>query len=216
MGKVAGRDAVVVSVHVGRPRPVATRRAPVSTAIWKYPVEGRVAVRGVNLEGDDQADRSVHGGPDKAVYAYALEEVRTWEAELGHDLGEAAFGQNLTTSGLDVSGAVIGERWSIGSTLLEVAQPRLPCFKLGLRIGAPGFVKRFAQASRPGAYLRIVTEGDLGADDPIEVVSRPDHGVTSRMVSDALLRDPDLIALVVHARELPADLRRAMTDRIDG
>ncbi len=207
-------DATVISVHVGRPRTVQTRREAVSTAIWKYPVEGRVAVRGVNLDGDDQADRSVHGGPDKAVYAYAVEEVRAWETELGRDLGEAAFGQNLTTQGIDVSGALIGERWLIGSTLLEVAQPRLPCFKLGIRIGNPGFVKRFAQASRPGAYLRIVTEGDIGAHDRIEVTDRPDHAITSRMVSDAILRDPTLIPVVVRAHQLPAELRTWMTDRI--
>ncbi len=203
-----------MSVHVGRPRAVPTRGAPVTTAIWKYSVEGRVAVRGVNLDGDDQADRSVHGGPDKAVYAYAVEEVRAWEGELGRGLGGAAFGQNLTTQGIDVSGALIGERWSIGSTLLEVAQPRLPCFKLGIRIGSPGFVRQFAHASRPGAYLRIVEEGELGAGDSIAVVSRPDHEVTSRMVSDAILRDPALIPLVVRAHQLPAELRSWMSQRV--
>ena len=207
------RDGTVVSVHVGKPREVDTRRGAVATAIWKHAVAGRVAVRGVNLDGDDQADRSVHGGPDKAVYAYALEEVQAWESELGHDLGEAAFGQNLTTTGIDVSGAVIGERWAIGSTLLEVAQPRVPCFKLGLRIGSPGFVKRFAEASRPGAYLRIVAEGHLAADDPIRVISRPAHGITSRLVSDAILRDPTLIPSAVRAPELPADLRTWLAGR---
>jgi MOSC domain-containing protein YiiM len=208
--------ATVVSVHVGRPRAVPTRRDPVTTAIWKSPVEGRVAVRGVNIAGDDQADRSVHGGPDKAVYAYALEEVRTWEAELGRELGEAAFGQNLTTEGYDVSGAIIGERWSIGSTLFEVAQPRVPCFKLGLRIGAPGFVKRFAQASRPGAYLRIVEAGEVGARDLIEVVSRPEHGISSRMVFDAILRDPELIPVVIGAPQLPSGLRSWLAGRLPG
>lgn len=205
--------AVLVSVHVGRPRELPTRHGTVSTAIWKSPVVGRVAVRGVNLDGDDQADRTVHGGPDKAVYAYALEDVQAWEDELGRDLGEAAFGQNLTTQGIDVSAALIGEQWSIGSTLLEVAQPRLPCFKLGLRIGIPGFVKQFAQASRPGAYLRIVQEGELGAHDPIDVISRPDHGITGRMVSDAILRDPTLIPQVVRADELPTELRTWLADR---
>ena len=205
---------VLLSVHVGRPRLVSTRRESVSTAIWKQPVHGRVRVRGVNLDGDDQADRSVHGGPDKAVYAYADEEVQTWERELGRDLGEAAFGQNLTTRGVAVSDAVIGERWLIGSTLLEVAQPRQPCFKLGIRIGEPGFVKRFAHASRPGAYLRIIEEGDIGAGDPIEITRRPEHGITCRMVSDALLRDPALLPIVVRAEELPLDLRSWMMSRI--
>src|SRR3954452_12948833 len=115
--------AHVVSVNVGRPRTVCTGRRAVSTSIWKAPVEGRVAVRGVNVDGDDQADRSVHGGPDKAVYAYALEDTRLWEAELGRELGSGAFGENLTTEGIDVSGALVGERWRVGTTLLEVVQP---------------------------------------------------------------------------------------------
>jgi MOSC domain-containing protein YiiM len=208
--------ARLVSVHVGRPQTVQGGRARVRTAIWKNPVQGRVAVRGVNLAGDEQADLSVHGGPDKAVYAYALEDAQAWESELGRHLGEAAFGQNLTTQGVDVSGAVIGERWRVGTTLLEIAQPRQPCFKLGLRIGEPGFVKRFAQASRPGAYLRIIKDGDLGAGDPIEVLDRPEHAITSRMVFDAILSDPTLIPRVVHACQLPSELRNWLAQRTPG
>jgi MOSC domain-containing protein YiiM len=207
--------AHVLSVNVGRPRPVDTGRRTVSTAIWKAPVEGRLRVRGVNLDGDDQADRSVHGGPDKAVYAYAIEETRVWERELGRTLGPAAFGENLTTEGLDVSGALVGERWRIGTTLLEVVQPRLPCFKLGLRMGDPSFVRRFGQASRPGAYLRIVEEGELGAGDTIHVdVARlPDHGVTVRLISDAILLDHGLIPQVLEAPQLLPELRAWMTGR---
>ncbi len=205
----------VLSVNVGRPRPVDTGRRTILTAIWKAPVEGRVAVRGVNLDGDGQADRSVHGGPDKAVYAYALEETRTWERELGRELGPAAFGENLTTAGLDVSGALVGERWRVGSALLEVVQPRLPCFKLGLRMGDPSFVRRFGQASRPGAYLRIVEEGDLGAGDEVEVdvANLPDHGVTVRLISDAILLDHGLIPQVLAAPQLLPSLREWMTGR---
>ena len=136
--------ATVETVNVGEPQPVELEGHTVWTAIWKRPVEGRVPLRGVNLRGDDQADRTVHGGPDKAVYAYGLEDTEWWEAELGRPLGPAAFGENLTRAGLPVSEAVIGERWAVGSTLLEVAQPRLPCFKLGLRMGDPRFLKRFA------------------------------------------------------------------------
>jgi MOSC domain-containing protein YiiM len=204
----------VLAVNVGRPRLVGAGRRAVSTAIWKAPVEGRVAVGGVNLAGDDQADRSVHGGPDKAVYAYAVEETRTWEGELDRALGPGAFGENLTTEGIDVSGAVIGERWRVGTTLLEVAQPRLPCFKLALRMDEPAFVKRFAEASRPGAYLRIVEEGDLGAGDAIVVESRPGHGVTMRLVSDAILRDPGLIPQVLEAQHLLPSTREWMTARL--
>lgn len=204
--------AQVISVNVGRPRRVETGRRSVETAIFKAPVEGRVAVRGVNLGGDDQADRSVHGGPDKAVYAYAIEETREWEGELGRELGPGAFGENLTTRGLDVSGALVGERWRVGTTLLEVVQPRLPCFKLGLRMNDPLFVRRFARASRPGAYLRIVEEGDLGGGDAVEVdfTTLPDHGVTVRLVSDALLNDSSLIPQALEAPQLIPSLRAWM------
>jgi MOSC domain-containing protein YiiM len=205
----------VESVNVGRPREVQVNGHLVSTAIWKSPVEGRVALRGVNLVGDDQADRSVHGGPDKAVYSYAAEDSSWWEAELGVPLRCAPLGENLTVRGMPVSGAVIGERWAVGSALLEVAQPRLPCFKLGLRMGDPGFPKRFAAAGRPGAYLRIVREGDVGAGDAIEVVSRPDHGVTSALVSRALLGERELLARALAAPELPAGLRDWMRERAE-
>jgi MOSC domain-containing protein YiiM len=204
----------LISVNVGLPKLVDSGTRQIETAIWKHPVEGRVAVRGVNLEGDRQADLTVHGGPDKAVYAYAIEETRLWERELGRELGPGAFGENLTTEGVDVSGAVLGERWRIGTTLLEVVQPRLPCFKLGLKMGDPGFLRTFARASRPGAYLKIVAEGELGAGDAIEVDlgGRPDHGVSVRLVADAMLVDHSLIPRAQEAPELIDDLRRQMAE----
>src|SRR3954451_18151906 len=140
MGSSSG---AVESVNVGAVQALQVEGRSVRTAIWKSPVEGRVELRGVNLSGDDQADRTVHGGPDKAVYAYAWEDIEWWEQELGAQLEPAPFGENLTTRGLPVSGAVIGERWTVGSTLLEVAQPRLPCFKLGVRMGDERFPRRF-------------------------------------------------------------------------
>jgi MOSC domain-containing protein YiiM len=202
----------LISVNVGEPKRVDTGRRIVETAIWKDPVEGRVRVRGVNLDGDRQADLTVHGGPDKAVYAYAIEEVRLWEEELGRELGPGFFGENLTTEGVDVSGAVLGERWRIGTTLLEVVQPRLPCFKLALKMGDPTFVRRFGQASRPGAYLKIVEEGELGAGDAIEVdlAGRPGHGVDVRLVSDAFLVDHSLIPRAQAAPQLIDSLREQM------
>jgi MOSC domain-containing protein YiiM len=209
-GAVTGR---VESVNVGKPRPVEVDGHTIWTAIWKSPVDGRVALRGVNLRGDDQADRTVHGGPDKAVYAYASEDTEWWEAQLAAPLGAGAFGENLTVRGLPVSDAVIGERWSVGSAVLEVAQPRLPCFKLGLRMGDPRFLKRFAAAGRPGAYLRVIHEGDIGAGDQIDVLSRPAHAVTSALVSRALLREPQLLAAALQAPELPAGLRDWMHER---
>jgi MOSC domain-containing protein YiiM len=203
----------VLTVNVGRSRWVDSGKRSVQTAIWKAPVEGRVRVRGVNLDGDDQADRTVHGGHDKAVYAYAVEDTRAWEEELGHELGPGAFGENLTTEGVDVSGALVGERWRIGTTLLEVVQPRLPCFKLALRMNDPKFVKRFAEASRPGAYLRIVAEGELGAGDAIEIDSEalPEHGVTLRLISDAILLDHGLAAQALEAPQLIPSLREWLT-----
>ena len=116
----------VASVNVGAVRTVAWRGGEVTTGIWKEPVVGPVAVRGVNLAGDDQADRSVHGGPDKAAYAYAQEDTAWWAGQLGRALGPGAFGENLTTSGLDLTNAVVGERWAVGSAVLEVSQPRVP------------------------------------------------------------------------------------------
>jgi MOSC domain-containing protein YiiM len=204
-------------VNVGRPQQLSVRRGrPLMSAIGKAPAAGRVRVAGVNVEGDDQADRRVHGGPDKAVYAYASEDAALWAAELGRELGPGAFGENLTTEGLDVSGGVVGERWRIGDVELEVCQPRLPCSKLALRMGEPRMVKRFAQASRPGAYLRIVAEGTLGAGDAIEVLSRPPHGVTVRDVSDAILLDETLLLRAASAPELPADLAEWMRSRAPG
>ena len=206
--------AQLVAVNVARPAQISVRRGrPVLSAIGKQPVEGRVRVSGVNLDGDDQADRRVHGGPDKAVYAYASEDTAWWEQELGRPLGPGVFGENLTVAGVDVSSAVIGERWHVGSTVLEVCQPRQPCFKLGIAFGDPKLLRRFALASRPGAYLRIVTEGDLGAGDAVTVADRPSHGITIAMVSDALLVDDSDMARVAQAPALPANLAAWMRER---
>jgi MOSC domain-containing protein YiiM len=198
----------LLAVSVGRPQDVGGTR----TAIWKAPAEGRVAARGVNLEGDDQADRSVHGGPDKAVYAYAREDAAWWEDVLGRDLGPGSFGENLTTEGLSLTDAVIGERWAVGGTLLEVCQPRFPCAKLGLRFGDPLMVRRFAKARRPGAYLRILEEGDLGAGDAIEVVDRPAHDVTIALVNEVVLHDRSRLPELLGAPELAASLREFASD----
>ena len=171
-------QGTIVSVNVGSVRQFDYHGRPAESAIWKSPVEGRVAVRGVNLEGDDQADRSVHGGPDKAVYAYAIEDTRWWEQQLGRQLGHSPFGENLTTDGLDLTNALVGERWEVGSVVLEVSEPRIPCWRLGVRMEDETFLRSFTQAGRPGAYLRIAVEGELGAGDRIRVVERPDHDLT--------------------------------------
>lgn len=190
----------VLSVNVGS---VAEFRAGQAqhSAIVKTPVAARVAVRGVNVDGDDQADRRVHGGPDQAVYAYARESYAWWERELGRSLDNGLFGENLTLDGVDADGALIGERWAIGSVVLEVTAPRIPCLKLQTRVGEPAFVKRFAAGRRPGAYLRILQPGELGAGDTVEVVSRPEHGVTIARVNEVLLFDQDAAADLLPARD---------------
>jgi MOSC domain-containing protein YiiM len=204
----------VRSVNVGRPRQIAVRRGrPLMSAIGKQPAAGRLRIAGDSVEGDAQADLRVHGGPDKAVYAYAAEDTAWWEAALDRELGPGAFGENLTVEGIDVTGARIGERWRAGTAELEVCQPRLPCAKLGIRFGDPGMVKRFAAAGRPGAYLRVVTAGDVAAGDPVEVLTRPAHDVTVATVSRAILFDDALLLPAAGAPALPEALARWMRER---
>jgi MOSC domain-containing protein YiiM len=200
--------ARVVSVNVGQPRQIGVRRGrPLMSSIVKDPVDGRVRATGANLEGDRQADLTVHGGADKAVYAYAAEDIAWWAQVLERpEVAPGWFGENLTTEGIDVTQAVVGERWRIGDAEFEVSQPRLPCAKLGLRFGDPRMVKAFARASRPGAYLRIIVEGTVGAGDAIELLHRPDHGVTVELVSRAFLIDPSLQQEAAKAPELAASL----------
>lgn len=196
----------VISVNVGEVREVEWRGELITSAIWKQPVTDRIAMRGVNLHGDDQADRTVHGGADKAVYSYAQEDYDYWHEE-AFETEAGLFGENLTVAGIDLSNAVVGERWSVGTSVLEVAQPRLPCFKLGMRVGDSHFPKRFQLAGRMGAYLRIIEEGEVGRGDVIHVVSRPDHGVTLRYMM-ASLRDPLKAKHLRSVPGLPAYWRR--------
>lgn len=193
----------VVSVNVGQPRQLERDGRVVSTAIWKSPVRGRQRVVGVNIAGDGQADRTVHGGEDKAVYAYAAEDYAWWEAELAVGLAPATFGENLTVAGLDLQDALIGERWRVGTVLLQVTQPRIPCFKLGIRMDDRHFPRRFAEAGRPGTYLSILEAGEIGAGDLIEVVYRPDHGLTVGTVERAYHADRSFAPRLVTVEELP-------------
>ena len=197
----------VEAVNVGEVRAIRIGDRTITTAIWKHPVSEPVAVEGVNVRGDDQADRTVHGGPDKAVYAYALEDTAWWESELRRPFGPGAFGENLSLRGVDVSRARIGERWALDSTLLEVRQPRLPCFKLGLRHSDPLLPRRFARAGRPGAYLAIIEPGTVSAGDRVEIIDRPDHDVTVALVAHILLHDHSRSHELLAATALPAEWR---------
>jgi MOSC domain-containing protein YiiM len=160
-------------------------------------------VRGVNIDGDEQADRRVHGGEYKAIYAYGRDDFDWWSRELGRKLDAGAFGENLTVGGMQVSSALVGERWKIGSVVLEVTQPRFPCYKLATKMEDSHFVQRFAAAGRPGAYLRIVEEGEMGAGDMVEVVHRPDHEMTMREMSHIYLEDHDSAVRLLGLPGLP-------------
>ncbi|GII55012.1 sulfurase [Planotetraspora thailandica] len=168
----------IISVNVGRAVPAEWAGDVGRTAIDKKAAGGRVAVHGNGLEGDERADVAHHGHPDQAVYAYAREDHDWWQAQLGRDLHDGAFGENLTTSGADLTGALIGERWRVGTAVLEVTAPRVPCATFRGWMGEKGWVKRFTQAGRPGAYFRVIEEGELGAGDAIEVLDRPAASVT--------------------------------------
>ncbi len=169
----------VVSLNVGLPRDVEWRGRTVRTGIFKTPAEGRLRVTKLNFERDEQADLSVHGGVDKAVYNYPSEHYAYWRKELpGTDLPWGAFGENLTTEGLLEENVRIGDRLRVGSAEFVVTQPRLPCFKLGIRLGRPDVLKRFLHSGRTGFYFAVAVEGEVGAGDSIEYVAQAHEGLT--------------------------------------
>lgn len=169
----------LVSVQVGRPRRVRWRGKTVTTGIYKEPVAGRIMLRRFNLDGDQQADLTVHGGRDKAVYVYPSEHYSVWRTELpGTDLPYGIFGENFTTEGLDESSVYIGDRFTIGDAVVEVTQPRLPCYKLGIRFGRPDMPKRFHASGRCGFYLAVLQEGEVGAGDVWNCIARDDRAVS--------------------------------------
>lgn len=171
-------EAMLLSVNVSSVQTIPYNGKWIKTAIFKKPVDGRVMLAGVNLRGDDQADRKVHGGTERSVYAYAEADYLWWQGRLGITLPHGKFGENFTLRGIDISGALVGERWQIGNAVVQVTSPRVPCYKLGIAMSDQKFVKRFAEALRPGAYLGVVQEGEVAAGDPVEVIWKPDHTLT--------------------------------------
>ena len=168
----------VVSVNVGLPREVVWHGRTVSTGIYKQAVPGRIALRKLNLDGDRQADLTVHGGEHKAVYCYPLEHYDYWRIELpGQDLPMGAFGENFTTAGLLEDSVHLGDRLSIGSAEVVVTQPRLPCYKLGIRFQSDDMVKRFFGSRRTGFYVAVAREGEVGAGDEITMILRDPNRV---------------------------------------
>ncbi|WP_182523752.1 MOSC domain-containing protein [Nocardioides dongkuii] len=203
--------AHLVSVNVGTPR-----EAPWAgigrTSIDKVAVAGPVDVSRLGLAGDQVSDTVHHGGVDQAVYAFAREDLDAWGAELGEELRDGQFGENLTTAGLDVNESEIGERWRIGDVLLEVASVRTPCNDFKVWMGRSGYdnrawVKRFALVGRPGPYLRVLAEGPIAAGDPLEVVHQPGHGVTVSMMFRAIFTEPALLPRLLEVDGLAAKVR---------
>lgn len=195
----------LISTNVGLPREVEWRGKTVLTSIFKSPVSGRIPVRRLNLEGDRQSDLSVHGGIDKAVYAYPAEHYPFWREELPEfPLEWGAFGENFTTEGLLEGTVRIGDRLSIGSAEFFVTQPRMPCFKLGIRFDRADMVKRFLRSGRTGFYLAVSREGEVESGEPIRVLSRDDHAVTVSDVVSLYAADDASQDLLRRASDLPA------------
>ncbi len=200
----------LISVCVGLPREVNWKGRPVSTGIFKQPVTGRVMMRSLNLDGDKQADLTVHGGAEKAVYAYPMEHYAYWRQELpDEELPWGAFGENLTVEGLSETTVNIGDRFRIGTAEVMVTQPRFPCFKLNLKFGRDDMVKRFLNSRLSGIYFSVVQEGKIGPGDVIELVSRDENNITVADIVKIYLRkaDEELIRRAIQVPALAVSLR---------
>jgi len=209
----------ILSVNVGLPREVMWKGKSVTTGIFKEPVVGRVTVRSHHLEGDAQADLTVHGGIDKAVYAYPFEHYDAWRREVPDlDFPVGVFGENLTITGLKEEDVRIGDRFRVGSAELKVTEPRMPCFKLGMRVGRPEIVQWMLSNHRSGFYLAVMQEGEVIAGDTLERLSREDHNVTVADIFQLYTReksDPVLLQQATQLESLPQSWREHFQKRID-
>ena len=213
----------LISINCGMPRSVMWHGWTATTAIYKEPVRGRIALRTLNLDGDRQADPSVHGGKDKAVYCYPVVHYDYWKTELpGRDLSMGTFGENFTVEGLLEDSTFIGDRFSVGSAEVIVTQPRLPCYKLGVRFESDDMVKRFLASRYTGFYLAVAQEGDVGAGDEITLISRESNSV---LVSDIThlyttkkyeSEDVALLRRALGARALPDSWKEYFRERLQG
>lgn len=200
----------LISVCVGLPREVNWKGKPVTTGIFKQPVSDRVMMRSLNLDGDRQADLTVHGGVEKAIYAYPMEHYAYWRQELPDEaLPWGAFGENLTTEGLSETTVNIGDRFRIGTAELMVTQPRFPCFKLNLKFGRDDMVKRFLNSRLSGIYFSVVQEGEVGIGDVIELVMRDENNITVADIVQIYVREAndDLVRRAIQVPALAASLR---------
>ncbi len=209
-------SARLLSVNVSRPKEVLYRGRRIRTGIFKQPVEGRVALRRENLDGDAQADLRVHGGPDKAVYLYTGENTRYWEAQLGRELPFGQFGENFSVEGMPEDRVHIGDIFRIGGASIEVSEPRAPCFKLGLKMGSPQFLKPFLESGRTGFYARVLEVGEVGAGDAITLVAADPRGIAVREMTRLLYARnayPETTEKALRIRSLSAGLRLALQER---
>ena len=208
----------VISVNVGQPREVIWKGRKVMTGIFKEPVTGRIAVRRLNLEGDRQADLTVHGGPDKAIYAYPAEYYQYWKEQFPRmELPWGMFGENLTISGLSEETVSIGDRFQVGSAQLVVTQPRLPCYKLGLKFGRDDILKRFLQSGLTGFYFAVLKEGEVAAGDLISLLQRDEGQVKVADITRLYHQDKhnlDLLRRVLAVESLPEGWRSYFEQRL--
>lgn len=208
----------LISVCVGLPREVDWKGKSVTTGIFKQPVSGRVMVRSLNLDGDQQADLTVHGGVEKAIYAYPMEHYAYWQQELPDEaLPWGAFGENLTVEGLLETTVNIGDRFRIGNTKVMVTQPRFPCFKLNLKFGRDDMVKRFLSSRLSGIYFSVLQEGEIGAGDAIKLVERDEHNITVADIVRIYVReaDDDLVRRAIEVPALADDLKTHFQQQIE-
>jgi MOSC domain-containing protein YiiM len=212
-------DMKLISINVGLPRIVTVNGDPVSTGIFREPVAGRVMLRTLNLDGDRQADLSVHGGPSKAVYVYPSEHYDYWKRELpGMKLSWGMFGENFTSAGLFESDVNIGDRFSVGSAAVMATEPRMPCYKLGIKFGRADMVKKFLASERTGFYFAVLQEGEVGAGDPIELIETTEHSVRVSDITRLYSRDKHNLGLLRRAVEveaLPESWKSYFHQRID-
>lgn len=209
----------VISVNVGLPREVIWKVMTVQTGIFKDPVDAPVKIRKLNLAGDQQADLTVHGGAEKAVYAYPAEHYEYWRKTLPEvPFSWGKFGENLTTEGLEEKTLCIGDRLRVGSAILMVTQPRMPCYKLALRFDRDDMITRFLTSRRSGFYFSIIEEGEVHARSKVEIMSRDPHQVTVVDIVRLYLgqeRDPELLHRAMHVSALPQNWKAELAVRVD-
>lgn len=209
----------IISLNVGRPRLISHNGEPVSTGIFKEPIAGRVMMRTLNLDGDRQADLSVHGGPSKALYVYPAEHYEFWKREFPEmDLPWGMFGENLTTTSLLETEINIGDKFRIGPAEVMVTQPRMPCYKLALKFGRADIIKRFLQSERTGFYLAVLQEGEVGVGDEFEPLAKDAHDVRVNDITRLYTREKHnatLLRRAIEVEALPESWRGYFQDRLD-